>query len=45
LMAHDKKVEGGRLRFVLLEKLGKAVLAQPREDALCGVLDQLSAHA
>ena len=45
LMAHDKKVEGGRLRFVLLEKLGKAVIAQPREDALCGVLDQLSAHA
>jgi 3-dehydroquinate synthase len=25
-MGHDKKVEGGKMRFVLLKKLGEAVI-------------------
>jgi 3-dehydroquinate synthase len=38
-MGHDKKVEGGRLRFVLLKKLGEAVItADVPIDVLTGVL-------
>jgi 3-dehydroquinate synthetase len=38
-MGHDKKVEGGKMRFVLLKKLGAAVITGdvPR-DVLSGVL-------
>ncbi|MNY79858.1 3-dehydroquinate synthase [compost metagenome] len=28
LMGHDKKVEGGEIRFVLLQSLGHAVVAK-----------------
>ena len=38
-MGHDKKVEGGKLRFVLLKKLGEAVItADVPADVLTGVL-------
>ena len=38
-MGHDKKVEAGRMRFVLLKKLGQAVVtAEVPEDVLTGVL-------
>jgi 3-dehydroquinate synthase len=32
-MGHDKKVEGGRMRFVLLRKLGKAVITSELPEA------------
>ncbi len=38
-MGHDKKVEGGKMRFVLLKKLGEAVIAgDVPADVLTGVL-------
>ena len=38
-MGHDKKVEGGKLRFVLLKKLGEALItADVPTDVLNGVL-------
>jgi 3-dehydroquinate synthase len=38
-MGHDKKVEGGKMRFVLLNKLGEAVItADVPTDVLTGVL-------
>ena len=33
LMSHDKKVEDGRLRLVLLEAVGKAVLSDKASEA------------
>lgn len=33
LMRHDKKVEGGKLRLVLLEEIGKAVLSDSASEA------------
>jgi len=40
-MGHDKKVEGGKLRFVLLKKLGEAVItADVSTDVLTGVLSK-----
>jgi 3-dehydroquinate synthase len=45
LMGHDKKVEGGRIRFVLLKRLGEAFVAdQVAPDALAEVLRKQSAH-
>ena len=38
-MGHDKKVEGGKMRFVLLKKLGEAVITgDVPTDVLNGVL-------
>jgi len=38
-MGHDKKVEGGKMRFVLLKKLGEAVITgDVPADVLAGVL-------
>ena len=38
-MGHDKKVEGGKMRFVLLKKLGEAMItADVPTDVLTGVL-------
>jgi 3-dehydroquinate synthase len=45
LMAHDKKVEGGRLQLILLEKLGTAFVTEAPDAALHGVLEQLTVHA
>ncbi len=45
LMGHDKKVEGGRIRFVLLKRIGEALVTdQVPGDALADVLGAL-AHA
>jgi 3-dehydroquinate synthase len=46
LMGHDKKVEGGRLRFVLLRRIGEAfVTDQVSPEALVGALAARAAHA
>ena len=38
-MGHDKKVEGGKMRFVLLKKMGEAVItADVPTEVLTGVL-------
>jgi 3-dehydroquinate synthase len=46
LMSHDKKVEGGRIRFVLLKRIGEAFVSGevPRE-ALAAVLGAGEVHA
>ena len=45
LMGHDKKVEGGRLRFVLLRRIGEAFVSDSvASAALAGVLGA-AAHA
>ena len=45
LMGRDKKVEGGRIRFVLLKRLGEAIVADKvPPDALAEVLGKHSAH-
>jgi 3-dehydroquinate synthase len=46
LMGHDKKVEGGRARFVLLQGIGRALVTSevPRET-LAGVLSEATAGA
>jgi 3-dehydroquinate synthase len=45
-MGHDKKVEGGRIRFVLLQRIGEAfVSAEVPRDALAEVLGATEAHA
>ncbi len=47
LMGHDKKVEGGKLRLILLKSIGNAFVADAvPEDALAAVLGrQAAAHA
>jgi 3-dehydroquinate synthase len=45
LMGHDKKVEGGRLKFVLLERIGAAFVAEAPRDVLADVLDRRAVHA
>ena len=46
LMGHDKKVEGGRIRFVLLKRIGEAfVSADVPRAALADVLGATQAHA
>lgn len=46
LMGHDKKVEGGRARFVVLQRIGQALVTNevPRET-LAGVLNEATAPA
>lgn len=45
LMGHDKKVEGGRIRLVLLKRIGEAFVADKvPPDALAEVLGKPSAH-
>jgi 3-dehydroquinate synthetase len=39
LMGHDKKVEGGRMRFILLRDIGSAFISdQVSDEALRAVL-------
>jgi 3-dehydroquinate synthase len=45
LMGHDKKVEGGKLQFVLLKTLGAAFVSTAPEDALSAVIKQPGVHA
>jgi len=46
LMGHDKKVEGGRVRFVLLRRIGEAyVSGEVPRAALADVLDAGAVHA
>ena len=46
LMGHDKKVEGGRIRFVLLKRIGEAfVSAEVPRAALAEILGADKAHA
>lgn len=46
LMGHDKKVEGGKLRLVLLKSMGEAFVADDvPHDALAAVLERQAAHA
>ena len=46
LMGHDKKVEGGRIRFVLLKRIGEAfVSADVPSAALADVLGTAGKHA
>ncbi len=45
LMAHDKKVEGGRLKFVLLERIGKAFVGEAPRQVVSEVLDRPAVHA
>ncbi len=45
LMGHDKKVEGGKLQFVLLKQIGSAFVSEAPRPALSDVLDQFAIHA
>lgn len=45
LMGHDKKVEGGKLRFVLLRDIGAAFVTEAPHAALTDVLEGPSVHA
>jgi 3-dehydroquinate synthase len=45
LMGHDKKVEGGRLKFVVLQEIGAASVAEAPRAMLADVLEQRSVHA
>ena len=44
LMGHDKKVESGRLKFILLKKLGAAFVSEAPAAALLDVLHQPAMH-
>ena len=45
LMGHDKKVEGGRLKFVLLERIGRAFVTEAPHAELKAVLETSALHA
>ena len=46
LMGHDKKVRSGRIRFVLLKRIGEAFVSdEVPNEALAGVLGAAQAHA
>jgi len=45
LMGHDKKVEGGRIRYVLLSRIGAAFVSEAAHDAVADVLSTRTAHA
>ena len=44
LMGHDKKVQSGRLKFVLLEKIGAAYVGEAPERLLRDVLERPAVH-
>jgi 3-dehydroquinate synthase len=45
LMGHDKKVEGGRLKFVVLKSIGEAIVTEAPAPALDAVLDSAAVNA
>ena len=45
LMGHDKKVESGRLKFVLLARIGEAFMSEAPRDALAAILERPAVHA
>lgn len=45
LMGHDKKVSGGRIRYVLLRRLGEAFVSEAPEEAVTAALGRAVAHA
>ncbi|MGH8751086.1 MAG: 3-dehydroquinate synthase [Burkholderiales bacterium] len=46
LMQVDKKVEGGKIRFILLKKIGEAFIsAEVPQNALAAVLNNIAVHA
>ena len=45
LMGHDKKVEGGKLKFVVLKRIGEAIVTEAPPQALNEVLDQTAVSA
>jgi 3-dehydroquinate synthase len=45
LMGHDKKVEGGKLKFVVLKAIGNAIVSEAPAAPLADVLDQPAVHA
>jgi 3-dehydroquinate synthase len=45
LMGHDKKVENGRLKFIVLEKIGAAFVTEAPRAALNAVLERAVVHA
>ena len=45
LMGHDKKVEGGHLKFILLDRIGSAFVDEAPRSALAGILDRPGVHA
>lgn len=45
LMGHDKKVEAGRLKFVVLQKIGAASVAEAPRAMLADVLNRRAVHA
>jgi 3-dehydroquinate synthase len=45
-MGHDKKVEGGKLRFILMREMGRAFLtAEVKREAVAGALETSIRHA
>jgi 3-dehydroquinate synthetase len=44
-MGHDKKVEGGRIRYVLLSKIGAAFVSEAPQDAVADILNTRAVHA
>ena len=45
LMGHDKKVQGGRLKFILLRSLGDAFVGEAPDSALAALLSGPAIHA
>jgi len=45
LMGHDKKVEGGQLKFIVLDAIGSASVTEAPADAVADVLQRPVVHA
>ena len=45
LMGHDKKVEAGRVKFILIDSIGSAFVAEAPPDAVADVLERPALHA
>jgi 3-dehydroquinate synthase len=45
LMGHDKKVENGRVKFILLEKLGQAFITEAPHGPLMRIFEDAGVHA